>query len=39
MLKPLLRLCVIIFFDDILVYSSTLEQHITDLKKSVRVVG
>lgn len=32
-LKPLLRICVIIFFDDILVYSPTFEQHIHDLRK------
>lgn len=32
-LKPLLRICVIVFFDDILVYSPTLEQHIEDLRQ------
>ena len=32
-LKPLLRICVIVFFDDILVYSPTFEQHIHDLCK------
>lgn len=30
-LKPLLRICVIVFFDDILVYSPTLELHIQHL--------
>jgi len=32
-LKPLLRVCVIVFFDDILVYSPTLEQHLLDLRR------
>jgi hypothetical protein len=30
-LKPLLCICVIVFFDDILVYSSMLEQPISHL--------
>lgn len=30
-LKPLLRICFIVFFDDILVYSPTLEQHLVHL--------
>ena len=31
-LKPLLRIYVILFFDDILVYNPTLEQHIQHLR-------
>ena len=32
-LAPLLRKCVIVFFDDILVFSPTYEQHLIDLRK------
>jgi hypothetical protein len=32
-LRPLLRKCALVFFDDILVYSSTLEDHVYHLHK------
>jgi hypothetical protein len=31
-LQPLLRQCIIVFFDDILVYNATLEEHIEHLR-------
>lgn len=31
--KDLMRKCTLVFFDDILVYSSTMEQHLSDLEK------
>jgi hypothetical protein len=32
-LRPLLRKCVIVFFDDILVFSSTFKEHLTHLEQ------
>ena len=37
-LKPYLRKSVLVFFDDILVYSPTLEQHATHLTKVLQVL-
>jgi len=31
--KPLLRKCVLVFVDDILIYSPTLEVHMEDLQE------
>ena len=33
MLQPLLNVCVVVYFDDILVYSKSLEDHVQDLRK------
>jgi hypothetical protein len=37
-LKPLLRRCVLVFFDDILVYSDTWEQHIQHLEQVLQLL-
>lgn len=31
-LAPLLRICVVVFFDDILVYNKSYEEHVEHLK-------
>uniref|UniRef100_A0A2N9IAM9 Integrase catalytic domain-containing protein n=1 Tax=Fagus sylvatica TaxID=28930 RepID=A0A2N9IAM9_FAGSY len=33
MLQPLLNVCAVVYFDDILVYSKSLEDHVQDLRK------
>lgn len=38
-LRPLLRKCVIVFFDDILVYSKTLAEHIDHLKQVLELLS
>ncbi|KAM0865713.1 hypothetical protein ACQ4PT_043087 [Festuca glaucescens] len=37
-LQPLLRHCVVVFFDDILVYSKTLEEHREHLKSVLQLL-
>lgn len=37
-LKPLLRRCAIVFFDDILVYSITFEEHVTYLRQVLELL-
>jgi len=37
-LQPLLRKCVVVFFDDILVYSRSLADHILDLKQVLQLL-
>jgi hypothetical protein len=38
-LSPLLRKCVLVFFDDILVYSETFEDHIQHLKLVLQLLS
>jgi hypothetical protein len=37
-LQPLLRKCVVVFFDDILVYSSSLDAHVQHLKSVLQLL-
>jgi hypothetical protein len=38
-LAPLLRKCVLVFFDDILVYSPTLDQHVHHLEQVLQLLA
>jgi hypothetical protein len=38
-LAPLLRKCVLVFFDDILIYSATLEEHLEHLKLVLQLLA
>jgi hypothetical protein len=38
-LHPLLRKCVIVFFDDILVYSTSLDEHISHLRQVLSLLA
>ena len=38
-LAPLLRKCVLVFFDDILVYSETLEEHFENLRQVLQLLA
>jgi hypothetical protein len=38
-LKPLLRICVIVFFDDILIYSASFEQHLQHIQQVLELLS
>jgi hypothetical protein len=37
-LQPLLRKCVVVFFDDILVYSTSLSEHLEHLRQVLHLL-
>lgn len=37
-LKPLLNDCVVVYFDDILIFSRTKEEHLRDLRKVMEIL-
>lgn len=38
-LAPLVRKCVLVFFDDIVIYSSTLEEHLHHIKQVLTLLA